>query len=102
NDNLILSGKVYSSNRNPYDTQELFCIDLATQKEKWLRTLNGQVCAFGIFDDGATIITAMTNGQIELIESANGKTIEVINRSKNQTLQIHYRLQLMTIKLQLD
>tara|TARA_R110002050_G_scaffold1314_1_gene9628 strand:- start:136 stop:1704 length:1569 start_codon:yes stop_codon:yes gene_type:complete len=85
NDDLILSGKVYSSNRNSYDTQELFRIDLMTKKEKWLRTVNSQVCSFGIIDNGLTIVLALTNGQIELIESANGKTIEVINRSKNQS-----------------
>jgi len=85
NDDLILSGKVYSSNRNHYDTQELFCIDLTTKKEKWLRAVNSQVCSFGIIDNGATLVLALTNGQIELIESSNGKTIEVINRSKNQS-----------------
>lgn len=85
NDDLILSGKVYSSNRNPYNTQELFCIDLANKKEKWLRTVSSQVCSFGIIDKGATIVFALTNGQIELIESISGKTLEVINRSKNQS-----------------
>lgn len=85
NNELILSGKVYSSNRNPYDTQELFCIDLATKKEKWLRIVSSQVCSFGIIDNGTTIVMALTNGQIEFIESTNGKTIEVINRSKNQS-----------------
>lgn len=85
NDELILSGKVYSSNRKFYGTQELLCIDLVTKKEKWLRTVSSQVCSFGIIDKGATLVLALTNGQIELIESANGKTIEVINRSKNQS-----------------
>jgi hypothetical protein len=85
NDDLIISGKVYSSNRNPYDTQELFCIDLVTKREKWLRTVSSQVCSFGSIDNGATLVLAMSNGQIELIESDNGKTIEVINRDKNQS-----------------
>lgn len=84
-DDLILSGKVYSSNRNPYDTQELFCIDLVTKKEKWLRTLSSQVCSFAILDNNSTLVLALTNGQIELIESANGKTMEVINRAQNQS-----------------
>jgi outer membrane protein assembly factor BamB len=85
NDDLILSGNVYYSNRNSYDTQELFCIDLATKKEKWLRTVSSQVCSFGILDKGATLILALTNGQIELIESESGKTIEVINRGNNHS-----------------
>lgn len=85
NDDLILSGKVYSSNRNPYGTEELFCIDLVTKKEKWLRTLSSQVCSFAILDNNSTLVLALTNGQIELIESANGKTMEVINRAKNQS-----------------
>ena len=85
NDYLIISGKVYSSNRNPYDTQELFCIDLATKKEKWLRTLSSQVCSFALLDNNSTLVLALTNGQIELIESANGKTMEVINRAKNHS-----------------
>ncbi|TXK46795.1 hypothetical protein FVR03_10220 [Pontibacter qinzhouensis] len=85
NDYIIISGKVYSSNRNPYDTQELFCIDLVTKKEKWLKTVGSQVCSFAILDNNSTLVLALTNGQIELIESENGKTIEVINRSKNQS-----------------
>ena len=84
-DELILNGKLYSSNRTPYDTQVLFCIDLATKKEKWLRTLSSQVCSFAILDNNLTLVLALTNGQIELIESANGNTIEVINRAKNQS-----------------
>lgn len=82
---LILNGKVHSSNRNPYDTQELFCIDLTTQNEKWLRTIDSQVCSFGILDNGSTLVLALTSGQIELIDSTNGKTIEVIDRANNQS-----------------
>ena len=85
NDNLILSGKVYSSDRNPYDTQELFCIDIATKKEKWLRIVDSQVCSFGILDNGSILVLALSSGQIELIDSSNGKTIEVINRVDNQS-----------------
>lgn len=84
-DDLILTGMVYSLNRKPYYTQKLFCIDLATKKEKWSRSVSSQVCSFGIIDNGATLVLALTNGQIELIESVSGKTTEVINRSKNQS-----------------
>jgi len=85
NDNLIISGKVYSSNRNPYDTQELFCIDLITNKEKWMRTVSSEVCSFGILDNGLTLVIVLSNGQIELVESINGKTVEKICRNENKS-----------------
>ncbi len=83
-DNLILNGKVYSSNKNPYGTQELFCIDVTTKTKKWSRTVNSQVCSFGSINNGQNIVLALSNGQIELIESISGKTIEVIKR-RNQS-----------------
>ena len=50
-----------------------------------MRTVECQVCSFGTIDDGSTLVLALSNGQIELIEIANGKTIEVINRIKSQS-----------------
>lgn len=81
-DYLILNGKAYSSNRSSYGTQELFCVDLKTNKEKWFRKIDSQVSSFEVLDN-ETILMAMTNGKIELFETKNGKTLEVINRKQN-------------------
>lgn len=84
-DCLIINARVYTSDRNAYDTQELFCIDLKTGTEKWLRTLSSQVSAFGILDKGVSVIMAMAEGGLEIINCQNGETIEMIKRENNQT-----------------
>lgn len=93
---LLLSGKVYSSNRNPYNTYELFCVDLSTKKEKWLRTTKSQICSFGVLNNSTLMVMALADGNIELIDIVTGKTIEVLQRSKK--LASSYPLSIATFE----
>jgi len=79
--NLILSGYVYSTKPGD-EIPELFCVDLEAQKKKWTRHVDNQVCSFGIINNGAVLVAALSGGQIELIETASGKTVEVVKRGK--------------------